>query len=79
MLALVAVLLAEPDGGPAGVEVGPAEVEGALSAGAGLEVEPDQQQVEAPVAAGEADRVGELGDLPVVQGAATATGPAGLG
>ena len=43
-------------------------VERALAAGAGLEVEADEQQVEVRVAAREADGVGELCDLKVGRG-----------
>jgi len=39
----VVVLLAQPDGGPCWVEVTDGEVEGALAAGDGLEVEPDEE------------------------------------
>lgn len=79
LLALVAALLAEPERGSSKVEVGGAEVECALSAGAGLEVEPDQEQVEGGVTAGEAEGVGEIGDLLVVEGPAAATQSSGLG
>jgi hypothetical protein len=49
-----------------------------LASGAGLEVEPDQQQVEGGVVAGGADRVDELGELVVGEGASAAAGSAGL-
>ena len=61
------------------VEVAPAEVEGALAAGAGLEVEPDEQQVEVGSRLVVRTASIELGDLMVVEGAAAAAGAAGLG
>ena len=70
LLSLLAALLPEPDSRPAGVEIAVAEVEGALAAGAGHEVEPDEQHVQARIVAGEPDGVDELDDLPVIEGPA---------
>ena len=64
------VLLTQPDRGALRVDVTLAEVEGAP--GAGLEVEPDEEQVEVGVAAGSPDGVGEVGELPVVEGTPSA-------
>ena len=38
-----------------------------MAAGAGLEVEPDQEQVEVGVTAGGADRLDELRELAIVE------------
>ena len=46
LFALGLVLLAEPDRGSGGVDVSTPEAEGALAAGAGLEMEANEQQVE---------------------------------
>src|SRR5690606_24397047 len=61
------------------VEVAAAQVEGAFSAGTGLEVEPDQQEVEVGVAAGGADGIDQLLDLAVVERATTTGPPSRLG
>ena len=68
LFALGVVLFPKPDGGPGGVDVAASEVEGALASGAGLEVEPDEQQVEARVGPCAPDGVDEVGELPVVEG-----------
>lgn len=78
LFALGVVLLPEPHGGPGGVDVAASEVEGALASGAGLEVEPDEQQVEVRVGAGGPDGVGEVGELPVVEGPSSARRAQGL-
>jgi hypothetical protein len=49
LLAFVAVLLAEPDRAAPLVDIDEAEAEDALSAGAGFEVEADQEEVEVGV------------------------------
>ena len=72
------VLLAEPDRGPFKVDVASPEVEGALAAGPGLEMEADQRQVEVGVGAGSPDGVGEVGQLPIVEGAASTRRAEGL-
>jgi len=67
LLALGVVLLAKPKRCSPRVDVAVPEVERALAAGAGLEVEPDQEKVPVGVGAGGSDCVGELGELPVVE------------
>lgn len=60
------VLLAKPDRGAIWVDVAVSEVEGALDAGSGLEVEPEEQQVEVRVAASGPDGVGEIAQLSII-------------
>ncbi len=75
----VAAFLAQPDRGPGRVEVADPQVQGALAAGAGFEVEADQQQVEVGVVAGGPDSADELGQLGVAQRPPPAPDPPRLG
>jgi len=79
LFAFAVALLAQPDGRSCRVEVAAAQVQGAFAAGAGLQVEPHDEQVEVGVAAGGADGVDQLGQLVVVEGPASAAGPSRLG
>ena len=62
-------LLSHPDSGASSIEVAQPQVECTLALGARLEMEPDEQQIEAGILTGGAHRVDDLVQLVVFEGA----------
>jgi hypothetical protein len=78
LFAFAIALLAQPHGASLGVEVATTQVQRAFAAGARLEVEPENQQVQVGVTAGGAHGVDQLGQLVVIQRSTPAADPPGL-